>query len=99
MYDPDIIITSTTEQPEDGKTDFLQRVLEALESQNGRSTFTTRQIAGFIIYTATGLFDTQEIAIHKGQKEDKKSPLEIFRESIQNIVCSNHFRTKVNAAD
>ncbi|KAJ5108029.1 hypothetical protein N7456_004704 [Penicillium angulare] len=104
QYNLDTIITSTTTQPRNFKTTFLQRVLDLLQEQNGRSKLTALQIADLAMNTATGFFDAQEIVIYEEQaqpqdedydddqsEEDKvnwsehKSPLDIFRESIQNI--------------
>ncbi|KAJ5726789.1 hypothetical protein N7493_005816 [Penicillium malachiteum] len=80
----DLIITSTTQQPPDFDPTFLQRALRVLRDQSGNSTFTARQIVDFILHTARDLFDAQEIETRLSTQE-KKSPLEIFRESLQNI--------------
>ncbi|KAJ5280835.1 hypothetical protein N7478_006207 [Penicillium angulare] len=109
QYNIDTIITSTTTQPKNFKITFLQRVLDLLQEQNGRSKLTALQIAELAMNTATGFFDAQEIAIYEDQaqpqaeeydddqgEEDKvnwsehKSPLDIFRESIQNIVGTDY---------
>ncbi|KAJ6023918.1 hypothetical protein N7540_004715 [Penicillium herquei] len=83
LYD-DLIITSTTQQPADFDPTFLQRALRVLRDQSGNSTFTRRQIVDFILHTARDLFDAQEIETRLSP-EEKKSPLEIFRESLQSI--------------
>ncbi|KAJ5618722.1 hypothetical protein N7528_006833 [Penicillium herquei] len=80
----DLIITSTTEQPADFDPTFLQRALRVLRDQSGNSTFTARQIVDFILHTARDLFDAQEIETRLSTQE-RKSPLEIFRESLQSI--------------
>ncbi|KAJ5701245.1 hypothetical protein N7488_008793 [Penicillium malachiteum] len=80
----DLIITSTTQQPTDFDPNFLQRALRVLRDQSGNSTFTARQIVDFILHTARDLFDAQEIETRPSTQE-RKSPLEIFRESLQSI--------------
>ncbi|KAJ5715365.1 uncharacterized protein N7483_012546 [Penicillium malachiteum] len=80
----DLIITSTTQQPTDFDPTFLQRALRVLRDQSGNLTFTARQVVDFILHTARDLFDAQEIETRLSPQE-KKSPLEISRESLQSI--------------
>ncbi|OJJ50141.1 hypothetical protein ASPZODRAFT_1115189 [Penicilliopsis zonata CBS 506.65] len=83
LYD-DTIITSTTHQPDDAQITFLQRILNKLRDQNGNSEFLVSDIVGLIMDTAANLFDAQEIEITNAEK-GKRSPMEIFRESIQQV--------------
>ncbi|PCG93086.1 Hypothetical protein PENO1_085300 [Penicillium occitanis (nom. inval.)] len=57
------IITSTTEEPDDVTDTFLQRVLNNLQAQNGKTVSSITDVAEYIIATATSLFNAQDIEI------------------------------------
>lgn len=63
----------------------MQRVLNNLQAQNGKTVSSIFDIAEYIIATAASLFNAQDIEIDNSD-DGKRSPLEIFRESIQHVV-------------
>ena len=64
-------------------TTFVQRVIKELRKENGNSVPKAMRVAEVIRDTATNLFDAKEIEF---LRSGKKSPLDIFRESIQETV-------------
>ncbi|KAJ5511931.1 Mg2+ transporter protein CorA-like/Zinc transport protein ZntB [Penicillium expansum] len=64
-------------------TTFVQRVIIELRKENGNSVPKAMRVAEVIRDTATNLFDAKEIEF---LRSGKKSPLDIFRESIQEIT-------------
>jgi hypothetical protein len=71
----------------------LQRVLTNLQDRNGSTVSSIEDVAEYIIATATSLFNSQDIEIEDSEGS-KKSPLEIFRESIQHVVSTDRKRQK-----
>lgn len=83
----DTIITSTTEEPDEITNTFLQRVLINLQARNGNTISSIEDIAEYIIATATSLFNAQDIEIDHSD-DGTRSPLDIFRETIQHVVSA-----------
>jgi hypothetical protein len=88
LFRLDTIITSTTGEPDEVTNTFLQRVLNNLQAQNGKAVSSTEDVAEYIITTAISLFNAQDIEIDDSD-DGKRSPLEIFRESIQHVVSAD----------
>lgn len=66
----------------------MQRVLFNLQARNGNTISTIEDIAEYIIATATSLFNAQDIEVDHSD-DGKRSPLDIFRETIQYVVSSS----------
>jgi hypothetical protein len=83
----DTIITSTTQEIDEGETSFLQRVLVALQAQGKTSTVSVEFLKELILSTATGLFYKREIEV----LGKRKSPLDVYREAILTVVSQVQF--------
>lgn len=87
---PETIVTFTTRETTDATRGFFQRVLANLKSQKNRTPWPVERVREIILSTAIGMFDVPEIS---PDPSPKKSPLAIFRESIQNVVSRSPFRS------
>ncbi|KAJ5679666.1 ankyrin [Penicillium macrosclerotiorum] len=97
IVDGKTIITSTTREPAEVENSFFQRVLTALQMQEKNSSVSTQYMLDLILNTAIGLFNKRDIKV----VNTRKSPLDVYRESIQNVrnLESNRFKEFMRSLD